>query len=295
MEGRINDLKMAEKGARVSIVAYILLSCIKLGVGYWAGSKALFADGLNNSTDILASVAVLIGLRIASKPADDEHAYGHLRAETIASLIASMIMIAVGVDVLIKAVDSTIHFKEQAPDLISAFTALLCAFAIYMVSRYNMKLAKQINSSGLMAAAKDNLSDAWVSIGAAVGIFASQFGMPWIDPVAAIIVGVLIIKTGWDIFIEAAHNLSDGYDKEQLDGIADQVSAIAGVREIQTIKARIHGNMTFMDLIIFVDPDISVIEGHNIAEEVESFLHKEHDITEVIVHIEPDMRQAVRD
>lgn len=291
MESRINDLKLAEKGARVSIIAYILLSCVKLGVGYWAGSKALFADGLNNTTDILASVAVLIGLKIARKPADTEHAYGHLRAETIASLIASMIMIAVGLDVLFKAVDSTIHYKEQAPDLISAFTALFCAFSIYMVSRYNLRLAKQINSSGLMAAAKDNLSDAWVSIGAAVGIFASQFGMPWIDPIAAIIVGVLIIKTGWDIFIEAAHTLTDGYDNSELNKIANQVSAIDGVREIQTIKARIHGNMTFMDLILFVNPNISVVEGHNIAENVEKFLHKEHGITEVIIHIEPDMRQ----
>lgn len=289
MEERFKDLKLAEKGARVSIIAYIALSSIKLGVGYLSGSKALFADGLNNATDILASVAVLIGLKISSKPADDEHAYGHLRAETIASLIASLIMIAVGADVLIKAVKDTINFKPDAPDLLSAVVAIFCAAAIFIVYLYNKKIATQINSAGLMAAAKDNLSDAWVSIGTAVGIIASQFGMPWIDPLAAVVVGILIIKTGWEIFIEASHDLSDGFDKETLDAITDRLYHVEGVKGIQDVKARRHGNMTLMDLVVIVSPHITVVEGHDIAEAVEALLHQEYDITEVIIHIEPDL------
>ena len=287
MEEKYEHLKLAEKGATISIMAYIALSVIKLGIGYFAGSKALFADGLNNSTDILASVAVLIGLKIASKPADDEHSYGHFRAETIASLIASMIMIAVGLQVLYSAVLDTIFFKKEAPDLISAATAIFCAFGIYMVYRYNMKIATQINSSGLRAAAKDNLSDAYVSIGTAVGILASQFGFPWIDPLAAVVVGVLIIKTGWEIFIEAAHNLTDGFDKALLDDIHASINLVPGVAGIEDIKARVHGNMTLMDLVVFVDPNMTVVEGHDIAVAVEKMLHEQYDITEVIIHIEP--------
>ena len=141
MDERYNNLKLAEKGARLSIIAYVVLSALKLGVGYFAGSKALFADGLNNSTDILASLAVLIGLKISRKPADEEHAYGHFRAETIASLISSLIMIVVGLDVLYKAVLDTIYFKAGAPDLIAAYTALVCAVIIYFVYRYNKKIA----------------------------------------------------------------------------------------------------------------------------------------------------------
>lgn len=287
MEEKYEHLKLAERGATISIMAYIALSIIKLGIGYFAGSKALFADGLNNSTDILASVAVLIGLKIASKPADDEHSYGHFRAETIASLIASMIMIAVGLQVLYSAVLDTIFFKKEAPDLISAATAIFCAFGIYMVYRYNMKIATQINSSGLRAAAKDNLSDAYVSIGTAVGILASQFGLPWIDPLAAVVVGVLIIKTGWEIFIEAAHNLTDGFDKALLDDIHASINLVPGVAGIEDIKARVHGNMTLMDLVVYVDPNMTVVEGHDIAVAVEKMLHEQYDITEVIIHIEP--------
>lgn len=289
MEEKYDHLKLAQRGATISIAAYIALSAIKLGIGYFAGSKALFADGLNNSTDILASLAVLIGLKIATKPADDEHAYGHFRAETIASLVASLIMIAVGLQVLYTAILDTVYFKEKAPDLVSAITALICAFGIYLVYRYNLKIATQINSSGLKAAAKDNLSDAYVGIGTAVGIMASQFGLPWIDPLAAVIVGVLIIKTGWEIFVEAAHNLTDGFDKELLDEITENILKVQGVQGVQDIKARVHGNNTLMDLAILVDPHITVIQGHDIAELVEKTLHECYEISEVVVHIEPNV------
>ncbi len=289
MEGKYNDLKLAEKGARVSIIAYISLSLLKLGIGYLSASKALTADGLNNTTDIIASVAVLIGLKISRKPADDDHPYGHFRAETVSSLIASLIMIGVGLDVLYNAAHSIIFFKAQAPDLIAAGVAVFCAAVIYFVYRYNKKIAIRINSSGLMAAAKDNLSDAWVSIGTAVGITASQFGLPWIDPLAAVIVGVLIVKTGWEIFREAAHNLTDGFDKGELDNMTKSIKKVSGVRNVKDIRARIHGNNILLDVIVGVNADLTVLEGHIITEEIENNLRSEFNITEAIVHVEPDV------
>lgn len=289
MEVKYNDLKLAERGARVSIIAYISLSVLKLGIGYLSGSKALTADGLNNTTDIIASLAILIGLKISRKPADEDHTYGHFRAETVASLISSLIMIAVGLDVLYNALRGIIYFKAQAPDLIAAIVAVFCATAIYFVYRYNKRIAIKINSSGLMAAAKDNLSDAWVSIGTAAGIVASQFGLPWIDPLAAVIVGILIIKTGWDIFKEAAHNLTDGFEKEELDNIAQSIKCVSGVKRIANIRARAHGNNILLDIIVVVSADLSVVEGHGITEEIEKKLKSEHNVTEAIVHVEPEI------
>ncbi|OCA97333.1 cation diffusion facilitator family transporter [Clostridium beijerinckii] len=288
MENSYNNFKIAERGARVSIIAYITLSLLKLGVGFFAQSKALLADGINNTTDIIASVAVLIGLKISRKPADDDHPYGHLRAETIASLIASLIMIAVGLDVLYNAIKSVIFFNPKAPDLVSAVVAIFCAAAIYMVYRYNMRIAVKIKSSGLMAAAKDNLSDAWVSIGTTIGIVASQFGFPWIDPLAAVVVSALILKTGWDIFREATHNLSDGFSREKLDGITKSISQVPGVKQIKNIRARVHGNNILLDLVVSVSSELSLVEGHSITEKIEDKLKKDLDITQVMVHVEPD-------
>lgn len=289
MEEKYKGLKLAERGARISILAYIVLASLKLGVGYLSGSKALTADGLNNTTDIVASLAVLIGLKISRKPADDDHLYGHFRAETIASLIASLIMIAVGMDVLYKAARSIFFFKAQVPDLNAALVGIICAGAIYFVYRYNKKIAIQINSSGLMAAAKDNLSDAWVSIGTSVGIVASQFGLPWIDPLAAVVVGILIIKTGWDIFREASHNLTDGFNSEQLDSINQSINKVSGVKRISSIRARVSGNNILLDIIVRVSSDLSVIEGHNITENIEERLRNEFNITEAVVHVEPEI------
>ena len=281
MENSYNNLKIAERGARVSIIAYITLSLLKLGVGFFAQSKALLADGINNTTDIIASVAVLIGLKISGKPADDDHPYGHLRAETIASLIASLIMLAVGLDVLYNAIKSVIFFNPKAPDLVSAVVAIFCAAAIYMVYRYNMRIAVKIKSSGLMAAAKDNLSDAWVSIGTTIGIVASQFGFPWIDPLAAVVVSALILKTGWDIFREATHNLSDGFSREKLDGITKSINQVPGVKQIKNIRARVHGNNILLDLVVSVSSELSLVEGHSITEKIEDKLKEDLDITPV--------------
>jgi cation diffusion facilitator family transporter len=289
MEEKYNNLKLAERGARISIIAYVVLALFKLGVGYFASSKALTADGFNNTTDIIASLAVLIGLKIARKPADENHHYGHFRAETIASLIASFIMIAVGLDVLYNAIHSIIYFNAQAPDLIAAIVAVICALVIYVVYRYNKKIAIKINSAGLMAAAKDNLSDAWVSIGTAIGVAASQFGLPWIDPLAAIVVGILIIKTGLDIFREASHNLTDGFHKAELDSITQIINSVPGVRKINSIKARFHGNNILLDVIVSVSSKLNVVEGHDITVKIEEKLRSDLNITEVVVHVEPDI------
>lgn len=289
MEEKYNGLKLAERGAHISIIAYILLSLLKLGVGHLSGSEALTADGLNNTTDIVASIAVLIGLRISRKPADDNHSYGHFRAETIASLVASLIMIAVGLDVLYNAIVGIIFFKAKAPDLIAGIVGILCAAVIYAVYRYNIKIATKINSSGLLAAAKDNLSDAWVSVGTAIGIFASQFGLPWIDPLAAVIVGILIVKTGYEIFREASNNLTDGFNKEKLDNLTEGIKKVSGVKEVSDIRARVHGNNILVDVIVKVSADLSVVEAHKITEEIEQKLKSEFNITEAIVHIEPDI------
>ncbi|QXE17797.1 cation diffusion facilitator family transporter [Clostridium sp. 001] len=290
MDEDYKNLKIAEKGARISIIAYIILSMLKLTLGYFYQSKALTADGVNNSTDIIASLAIIIGLKISGKPADDNHAYGHLRAQTISSLVASLIMIAVGLDVIYNAVYSTIFLKNKAPDMISAVVAIICAILIYAVYVYNKRVALRIKSSALMAAAKDNLSDAWVSMGTAAGIIASQFGFPWIDPLAAVLVGILICKTGGEIFKEAAHNLTDGFDSKQLDSIVSKIKEVDGVSCVKGTKARVHGNNILLDIVIGVNSKLTVVKSHEITEEIEEMLNREFKIKHAIIHVEPDSK-----
>lgn len=281
------EIKQGEKGAWLSIGAYIFLSALKLFVGAMAGSQALFADGLNNSTDIAASVAVLVGLKISQRPPDRNHRYGHFRAETVAALIASFIMFAVGLQVLIQTFQKMFDPVLEKPDLIAAWTALFSGMVMLLVYRYNIKLAIKVKSNALKAAAADNRSDALVSVGAFVGIVGSQFGLPWLDPLTAFVVGLIICKTAWDIFRETSHALTDGFDETKLEKLKKTIEKTPGVEALKDVKARVHGSSILVDATIEVDHQMNVAESHEITENIEERLLREHRITHVHIHIEP--------
>jgi cation diffusion facilitator family transporter len=287
-EQKYNDLKLGERGVIISIIAYICLSSLKLIVGYSANSEALKADGLNNATDIIASVAVLIGLKVSQKPADKDHPYGHWKAETVASMVASFIMIVVGIQVLYGAILSVFANEHEAPDLISAWTGIFCAVVMFFVYRYNKNLSRKINSQGLMAAAKDNLSDALVSIGTVIGIIGSQFALPWLDPLTALIVGLLICKTAFDIFRDASHHLTDGYDTDKIQSYRDTVLSQYGVKGVKDIKARTYGNNSVVDIVILVNSNLGIRDAHDISTKVEDVLKTQYGVYDVHVHVEPN-------
>ncbi|MFF5996513.1 cation diffusion facilitator family transporter [Lysinibacillus sp. KU-BSD001] len=285
---KFNNLKLGERGAIISISAYIVLSILKLAIGYMSDSEALKADGLNNTTDIIASIAVLIGLKLSQKPADHDHKYGHWKSETIASMVASFIMMAVGIQVLIDAFISIFQGGKESPDILAAYVGLGSALVMYFVYRYNKKLAEKINSKAVMAAAKDNLSDAWVSIGTAIGILGSQLHMAWLDTVTAIVVGFLICKTAWDIFKECSHELSDGFDEKILQNYKDIILKLEGVKGIKEIRGRNYGNNEVIDIVILVNANLSITEAHNVATNIEDMMINEQGVYEVHVHVEPN-------
>ncbi len=253
-----------------------------------ADSEALKADGFNNTTDIISSIAVLIGLKLSQKPADLDHPYGHWKSEAVSSLIASFIMIAVGIQVLFTAFFSVFRGGETSPDLIAAWTGIFSAIVMYGVYRYNKRLANKINSQSVMAAAKDNQSDAWVSIGTAMGIIGAQFHLEWLDPVAAVIVGLLICKTAWEIFRDASHQLTDGFDENEIQSFKETIDNIYGVKGVKDIKARNYGNNKVVDAVILVNSKLDIIHAHDISTKVDRHWLKEHDVYHAHVHIEPN-------
>lgn len=284
---RYQEIQLGERGAWLSLGAYVFLSVLKLVVGYISGSEALTADGLNNTTDILASTAILIGLKISRKPPDEDHPYGHFRAQTVAALIASFIMAGIGIEVLIHALTSIVRGGAPVPDLMAAWTALFSAALIFAVYRFNLRLAKQIDNHAIMAAAKDNLSDAMVSFGAFVGVLGSWLGLSWLDPVAAVVVGLMIVKTAWDIFFEASHTLTDGFEEQRLANFKKTILQTPGVEAIKDVRARQHGSSVLVDVTVEVNPDLNVVESHGISVAIEEKLNREHRIDHVHVHIEP--------
>lgn len=286
------NLRQGEKGAWLSIGTYLLLSSTKLTIGYLGTSDALKADGLNNTTDIIASIAVLIGLRISQKPPDSNHQYGHLRAETVASLVASFIMLIVGLEVLVNSLKNLWEPTGTTPSLLTAYVALGSAAVMYIVYRYNLALSKKIRSAAIKAAAFDNRSDALVSIGTAIGIFGAIFGFPVIDTLTAIVVAFIIIKTAVEIFWEAVQSLTDAFDIEEVETLSVLIRNVEGVIELLDFKGRAHGNMYFIDVTVTVNPYLNVFESHRITEVIEHTVMRENRFCHVFVHIEPHIEES---
>jgi len=281
------NLKTGEKGAWISIAAYLALSALKLYIGHAAESEALTADGLNSATDIIVSVAVLIGLKMSRKPPDLDHRYGHFRAETIAQLVASLIIAAVGIQVLVQAARKFLGPNEAPPEPPAAAVALVSGIMMFLVYLYNRKLAGKTKSGALMAAAQDNMSDALVSFGVFAGILGSQAGFPWLDPLTAAVVGAVIIRTGYQIFREASHSLTDGFSEKELKRFRRTILETPGVQGLKDIRARTHGNVVLVDATITVSGGMSVEESHAITEEIERRMKERHDVDHVHIHIEP--------
>lgn len=277
----------ARRGIYLSIVTYIIISTTKLIVGYSFNSDAVFADGLNNFTDSFTSIVLLVGMILSQRPADHNHRYGHYKIETLTTLIMSFVILYIGITVTIDSTTALINQEYATPTVINAIVGLSSGFIMSGVFWYNNRLGKRLNSPSLKASAKDNLSDALTSFATALSVVLSRTGIVWLDGAMAIVVGLIIIKSGYDIFKESAFSLSDGFPQEALTTYRDIVEKIPGVQAVSVIRGRNYGANVYIDITILVDPNISVQAGHDITERVEIVLQDTQNVTATDVHVEP--------
>lgn len=282
------QIKQGERGAWLSIITYFFLATAKIIFAQLTNSQALRADGLNNATDVIASISILIGMKISRKPPDDNHHYGHFRAELIASLIASFIMVTIGLQVILNSVQFVWQREAFEPSMIAAWISLASASLMLGVYFFNKKLSQKINSQSLYAASQDNKADALVSLAAFIGILGAQFGMPWLDPVAGIFVGILIVYTAWKIFRDASVTLTDGFEVESVTEIRAFIEKDLDIRKVQDIKGRHDGNRIYLDLILYVDPEMTIEHAHKITDRIERALEIEFNTDQTHIHLEPD-------
>lgn len=281
------NLRLAKRGPIVSIIAYLTISAAKLIAGYTLNSSSLIADGFNNLSDILGNIALLIGLHLASKPADAEHRFGHWKIEDLASLMTSFIMFIVGLQVLSQTIQKIIAGSHTAIDPEGAIIGLLSAIIMYGVYRYNKHLSQKVKSTALVAAAKDNLSDAVTSIGTSVAIVAASFNLVIIDRLAAIVITYFILKTAYDIFMASAFSLSDGFDEKELKKYKNAILNIPKVTAVKSQRGRSYGSNIYLDIVVEMNPDLSVYESHEITEQIETLLSQEFSVYDTDVHVEP--------
>ncbi|MGT2887268.1 cation diffusion facilitator family transporter [Streptococcus didelphis] len=283
----IENLRLAKRGPIISIGAYLLISVAKLTSGYFLHSNSLIADGFNNLSDIVGNVALLIGLHLASQPADANHRFGHWKFEDLSSLVTSFIMFIVGFQVLIQTLKN-IFFGQNTPiDPLGAIVGLISAAVMLLVYLYNKKLSKKVKSSALVAASKDNLSDALTSLGTSIAIIAASLNLTIVDRIAAIIITFFILKTAFDIFMQSAFSLSDGFDNRNLKKYEEAILQIPKIVAVKSQRGRTYGSNVYLDIVLEMNPDLSVYESHAITEEVEKLLSEHFSIYDIDIHVEP--------
>lgn len=277
----------AQKGAWLSISAYTLLALAKVVTGFFAHSQAVLADGMNSVSDIFLSIAILIGIKVSRLPADQDHHYGHKKAETISALIAASFKGLVGMNIWLEAIMAFFFSSSKVIHPIAFYLSLGSAICMFAVSGYNFYLSKKTNSEALRAAAYDNRADALVSIGAAISVIGTNSGWEWLDPLAAFIIGAVVIHTAWNLGKPAIHTLMDGVEQSQLVGMEERVLQIPGVEKVIHLRARSQGSALFLELTVGVAPHLTVEESHRLTEQIEEqLLHLPH-VAHVHVHVEP--------
>ncbi|MEG1411427.1 MAG: cation diffusion facilitator family transporter [Terrisporobacter sp.] len=287
MESRYEE---ATKVTLISIVWNVILTIIKILAGLLGKSNAMVADGLHSASDIISSVGVLIGNKIARTPHDKEHNYGHEKAETLVSFLLSMLLIFVALKIGFGGVSSLLNLDSvQVPTLLPLIVSLISIGIKEYQYRITIKVANKINSPSLKADAWHHRSDALSSVAAFIGIGGSLLGFKALDPIATIIVGFFVAKVGFDIFKDATNELMDySIDEKEELKILNIANVTDGVLNIGDLKTRKHGSMAYVDLTICVNKDLTVLQGHEIAHNLEITILEELPIVKgVTVHVEP--------
>lgn len=278
---------IVKKMSFITIAVYCIIASLKLIIGFYFNSSAIQADGFNNFTDVIASVAIFIGLHIAHLPADDEHRYGHWKAEGLASLIASFIMFYIGIQVLLSAFNRMITPNQEQLDFKLVMAGFFSSVAFLTLYRINKKTAQQHASIGLKATAQNNLTDAITSFLSAMTIvLINTLEWFWLDGLMAVIISFVILKTGIDIFKETVFQLSDGFDEKTLNHYKTIILAHPEVISLRQLKARHYGPNIYVDVTVLMDGNLTVHESHMVTEDIE---HELQNIGVLFtdVHVEP--------
>ncbi len=282
----------ASAGSRstwVSVGVNLVLTVIQIGVGLAAKSQALVADGIHSLSDLVADFVVLFASHHSKKDADEGHPYGHHRFETAASLVLGLLLLAVGVGMLWSAAH-----KLQDPGTVQpvAVLALWVAggalVAKELLFRYMLAVAKRVKSSMLVANAWHARSDAASSLVVGIGIIGNLAGYPILDPIAALIVGFMVARMGWEFGWDALHDLMDrAVDEQEVEAIRQTLLDTPGVSDVHDVRTRKMGDMIVVDAHLEIDGSITVEAGHDIAVLARQRVLQRHRVLNLMAHVDP--------
>jgi cation diffusion facilitator family transporter len=283
--------RLTRQATIVGAVVNVFLTLIKIFFGIVGQSQSLLADGIHSLSDLLSDALVLFAAHHARNDPDQEHPYGHGRFETAATMGLGAFLILVGLGIVWDAGERLFQPDELLqPHTITLYVALFSILVKEALYHYTQYLARLIKSELLRANAWHHRSDSVSSIVVMVGIGGTMAGLPYLDAIAAVLVGVMIVHIGWSLGWGAMQELVDAsLEEEKVQEIRDIINSVSGVSNIHMLRTRKMGGHASADVHVQVDPWLSVSEGHRISEVVQMRLIQEVDmLSDVTVHVDPE-------
>ena len=287
------------RAVNLGLAANISLAAAKTGVGILGHSPALLADGINSTSDVAYYLVVAVFMRLAGKPPDDSHPYGHNQLESIASLVVGAFVVATGIAIFWEAINNVFDLFSgrsafAGAEPIALLIALLTVVVKIILTYLTHRMAAQTNNPAVFALAHDHRNDVFSAFGAMIGIFLGRRGLPWVDPLVGALVALLVLRTGVQIIRQSSDELMDTVPSRALaKQVIRLVADIPQVRRIEELHAHRFGPYLVVNITIGVDGALTVTQGDKIACQVEDLVYNSIDLVRrVYVHFHPEVPTA---
>lgn len=284
--------KAIKKMSWVGVVGNTVLATFKLFAGILGHSGAMVSDAVHSFSDVFATFIAIVGVKISKKTKDNDHQYGHERIECVASLFLGLTLFVTGALIGKSGVINIVtksYVVQSVPSLIALVAAIISIVTKEAMFWYTRHYAKLINSTAFMADAWHHRSDGFSSVGSLIGIGGSMLGFPIMDSIASVIICVFILKVAFDISLDSIKKMLDtSCGKEYEEKLSKLILSNPEVLEIDLLQTRQFGSKVYVDLEIAVDEKKSLLEAHEIAENVHNCVEENYlEIKHIMIHVNP--------
>jgi cation diffusion facilitator family transporter len=276
------------RAVQISTAGMLLVSVIQLLIALLGGSAGLLADALHNLGDVLTTVALWIAFVVSRRAANHRYTYGYYRAEDLAGIFIVLVIIASAVAGAIESLSKLSSGNVPTQLYLSMAAALVGCLGNEALAQYKISVGKRINSVPLVADGQHSRIDGLTSLAALVGLIGVRLGFPLADPIAGLVITLVILSVVYSTARSVLQRLLDAVDPRVVPGIVTTASSVEGVEAVNDVRARWVGHTLHIVLNIEVDPQLTLLKAHEIAEQVRHRLfHEIQGVSEVIVHTDP--------
>ncbi len=295
MKKIIKEKNIIVKISLISIIANLFLFAIKLTFGILGNSSAVIIGSIDSGLDVLISIIILIIGKISRKERDKNHPYGHEKIESVVAIILGIIVIVIGVEIAINAINTMIEFAKHSTGITTPNFYAIIASAITLITKvvlfvYTKHFAYKSYSQSLMALSKDHLSDSLSNLALLISVIVSILGTLIFEPIASLIISLFIIYNGFDLIKSSFSQVVDeSVNNLTRKKIKETILNVPGVKRVDDMRTRLFGMKIYVDVEIAVSEELTVIEAHNIAESVHNEVeNKFMEVKHCMVHVNPE-------